>query len=276
MIEFELDRESVVRAEKLSSLLSHDLRIVAEEGAPSEMRREFFSELRYPDLAEGVPINDVVADVDQMATEFAFARRWDAPILCFGLDEGDLAPISMNEFFGGTFWSPFFSEDWPEFWEPLLGFRFPSRRFWEAIRARFKREEADVRVVGFLDAIGAVERGLMDFLSYRFSGIKKWHEWILPRSGGMGSGSPPTPPAVGPGGGLQVQVSCLTPGLRIHVAPAYFISWVFFGSPTTPVTSWVRPGRYVFAGDGPMLPKRTKDPGVFCIPPSFYPSLTRF
>ena len=147
------------------------------------------------------------------------------------------------------------------------------------------------------EAEEGVERGLSGFLSYRFSGMKKYAEdrttptglrWIQrirnqlfggstrsPRGRGAGSGGPP-PPAVGASGGLQVQVSCLTPGLRIHISPAYFINWVFFGSPTTPVTSYVLPGRYVFSGDGPMLPKRKMDNGVFCIPPTYNPSLARF
>jgi hypothetical protein len=117
--------------------------------------------------------------------------------------------------------------------------------------------------------------------------MKGWAEWIrgtgIPGFGGSkgpprgkGSSSLPRPPAVGPGGGLQVQVSCLTPGLRIHISPAYFISWVYFGSPTTPVASYVFPGRYIFAGDGPMLPRRKKDPTIFCIPADYYPTLTRF
>jgi hypothetical protein len=39
------------------------------------MRRKLFSEERYSEQAEGVPINDVVTHVGKMATEFAMARR---------------------------------------------------------------------------------------------------------------------------------------------------------------------------------------------------------
>ena len=285
---FELDEESLSRAQGLSSRLMHDLRTVSEAGRPSEMRRELFSEQRYAEQAEGVPISDVVANVGQMATEFATARRWDGEIICLRLDDGELAPISMTEFFGGPFWPGYGSEDWIEFWESS-GFPFPPHRFWRDALRRSGQEEERVLVTSIPEVLETVQRNLNGFLSYRFAGIKKWGEWIHgagrqmfggsrrpPRGGGSGGSSPPPPPAVGPGGGLQVQVSCLTPGLRIHVSPAYFITWVFFGSPTTPVTSYVLPGRYVFAGDGPMLPRRTKDHGVFCIPPIYHPALTRF
>ncbi len=123
---------------------------------------------------------------------------------------------------------------------------------------------------------------LYTFLSYRFAGMKKWSEWIhgvgnhfgggggLPPNAGSG-GNAPAPPAVGPGGGLQVQVSCRTPCLR-----RTSLAGCSFGSPTTPISSYVLPGRYVFAGDGPMRPRRTRDRGVFAIPPTYYPALTRF
>ncbi len=282
MAEFELDEQSVSRAESLSSRLMQDLRMVSEEGAPSEMRGELFSERRYVEQAEGVPIEDVVANVGQMATEFAMARRWEGEILCLKLDDGGLAPISMTEFFGGLLWPPYGSEDWIELWENYFPFPF-IHRAWRDIIRHAKPQEERVIVTNIGDAERGIQHSLNGFLSYRFAGMKRWGEWIqgigtqlFGGSKGPVPVSSPPPPAVGPGGGLRVLVSCLTPGLRIHISPAYFISWVFFGSPTTPVAGYVLPGRYVFAGDGPMLPRRKKDPTVFCIPPTYYPALTRF
>ncbi len=285
MPEFELDEQSVSRAERLSSQLMQDLRMVSEKGPRSEMRRELFSERRYAEQAEGVPINDVVANVGQMATEFAMARRWDGEILCLKLDDGELAPISMTEFLGGVLWPPYGSEDWIEFWERNFPFPFPPHRFWRDVLRHAEPQEERVVVTDIREAEGGIRRSLNGFLSYRFAGMKRWAEWIQgigtqlfggSKGPAASSSSPPPPPTVGAGGGLQVQVSCLTPGLRIHISPAYFISWVFFGSPTTPVAGYVLPGRYVFAGDGPMLPRRRKDHAVFCIPPTYYPTLTRF
>lgn len=289
MAEFEPDQESVARAATLSSRLMQDLRAVAEEGPPSRMRRKLFSEERYSEQAEGVPINDVVTHVGKMATEFAMARRWDNEVLCLKLDDGEFAPISIGDYFGGSSSSSYGADDWLELWEREFPFPFPLHRLWREV-LRSSPEQEGLMVTDVAEAEERVARSLQSFLSYRFGGMKKWAEWIqgsqfFGRSkgpsggggGGVGGGSSPLPPpAVGPGGGLQIQVSCLTPGLRIHVAPAYFISWVFFGSPSTPVSSYVLPGRYVFAGDGPMLPRRTKDHGVFSIPPTYQPALTRF
>jgi len=287
MSEFRLDEDSVLRADKLSSHLMHDLSMVLEEGVSSRESGRFFSEERYADLARGTPTKDVVTNVSQMASEFVIWNRWEEKIPCFMLDDGGLAPISLASSLGPPFGTASNIQDWIEFWEHfgLISRRYLLRHFY---RHGEKREEG-VAFMNNAEAIKGVQRSLKSFLSFRFAGMKKWAEWIQGsagsfyggskgsnKSGGAGSGSPPLPPAVGSGGGLQVQVSCSTPGLRIHVAPAYFINWIFFGSPTTPVTSYVRPGRYMFAGDGPMLPNLTIDEGVFDIPYTFNVCLTRF
>jgi hypothetical protein len=282
MPEFQPDKESESRAKKLSSRLMSDVLKFSE--APSDVRREAFSDQQYSDYAEDVPISDVMTNVGQMESEFALARRWDHQIACLKLDSGDLAPISVTEFAGGPIGPTYGPDEWIEFWERYA----PVVPTWRDLLRRSIHEE-NVVVTDIREAVDAVERNLTSFLAYRFAGISRWREWIEgiggrlfggskgpSRDGRTGSGSPPPPPAVGPGGGLQVQVSCLTPGLRIHVSPAYFITWLFFGSPSTPVTSYMLPGRYVFAGDGPMLPRRTRDHAVFCIPPDYRPALTRF
>jgi len=289
MPDFEPDQDSVSRAEKLSSRLMGDLRSVSEERPPAKMRRELFSERRYSEYAEGVPINDVLGNVNQMAAEFAAARRWNGEIPCMKVGDGELAPISLNEFFGGPMMPSYGSEGLREFWDRNLP--FPPHRFWREMVRGSGLDEERIVITDIRDAEGGLNRSLIGFLSYRFAGIKRWADWIRgvgdrglggsnwpPRgpSTSQGPSSSPPPPAVGPGGGLQVHVSCITPGLRIHVSPAYFISWVYFGSPTTPVASYLLPGRYIFAGDGPMQPRRKTDPAVFCIPADYYPSLTRF
>lgn len=288
MSEFEIDKDSRSRAERLSSRLINDLRMVSEEGATIEMRRELFSERRYAEQAEGVPLNDVVANVDQMAAELALARRWGEGIPFLKLNNGELGLISLTELFGAQNMQPFDSDVWLEFWDRYFGFP-PFERLWRNIYRHTDYEEKQIIVTSLGEAHEGLQRSLNEFLSFRFAGIKKWNEWIHGMSASFnnqggghptssnpnGSGVSP-PPAVGAGGGLQVQVSCLTPGLRVHISPAYFINWVYFGSPTSPVTSYVLPGRYVFSGDGPMLPKRKRDNGVFNIPPDYHPSLVRF
>ena len=73
MREFELDEESVFRAQKLSARMLQDLRFVSEQGPSFESRRELFSDRRYAEEAHRLPINDVVANVGRLATELASA-----------------------------------------------------------------------------------------------------------------------------------------------------------------------------------------------------------
>ena len=292
MVNFEPDKESILSAEKLSSRFMNDLRTILKERAPCEVQRELFSGRRYAEQAEEVPINDVVHNMQQMAVEFAIVQRWGGKILCLKLDDGGIAPISISGLFRGPEWSLYGYEDWVagdwiDYWEKYGP--HPSYRYLQKVLLKSRHKKEEFIFADFSETEDSVEGGLMRFLSYRIAGMKKWREWIQgttkqlfrgskrpPRGTGSFDSEPLPPPAVGSGGGLQVQVSCLTHGLRIHIAPAFFISWVFFGSPTTPVSGYVLPGRYVFAGDGPMLPKWTQDPGVFSIPPTFNPVLTRF
>ncbi len=280
MTEFQPDEKSVARAEKLSARLMSDLQAAAEKGARSEGPQDRFSEQRYAKETEGVPVNDVVAHIGQMAAELALARRSDGPIPCFIFSDGELAPISVMGLFGTPWWS---ADNLIDISAPYPPFPYSLHRLWQEVVRRADGDTKQIKLINPYQVPDSIQRGLTRFLSYRFAGYEGWREWILGsslRSSGTRvqspSGAPPPPPGVGACGGLQVQVSCSTPGLRIHIAPAYFINWVVFGSPTSPVTSYVLPGRYVFAGDGPMLPKLTRDKGVFAIPPTYHPFLVSF
>jgi hypothetical protein len=239
------------------------------------MQRTVFTERRYAKQAGKVPIKDILVNVRQLAIELALARRWDGEVLCFKLPGGEIIPISMTAFFGSPLPSHG-SKDWTLWSHAFFNFPFPPHKFWrEYIRQTGQTEQFEITGVGTAEE--RVGLSLSEFLSFRFAGIKQWAEWIgMARRKRLVSSSPAAPPPFGPLGSLQVEVSCQTPGLRVHIAPAYFINWVYFGSPTTPVTGNVLPGRYLFAGDGPMLPTLTQDSGVFCIPPAYNVTLTRF
>jgi hypothetical protein len=294
MAEFEPDSESVSRADKLSSRLVRDLHVFSGEGTTSsERRRDFSSGHRYAEEAEGMRIDDVLENVDQIAREFSAWRRWDETVLCLDLGDGELAPISTFNFFTESAWGPRTSVDIFELLDRYGPVPFDRLRKEVDLRAA-RLFDDKVRRARIEEAEAGVRRGLRGFLSYRIAGLKMGAE-ARPRTAPRRSrlmqelrnrffgysrwaGSSGAPPRSGidASGGLEVQVSCNTPGLRIHISPAYFISWVYFGSPTSPVTSYVLPGRYIFSGDGPMLPSLKFDPGVFSIPPDFRPSLVRF
>lgn len=282
MPKFELDPESILRAEEISSHLMKALRGGRDRVAYTPIY-SVFPEMGYRGDEERGLIDDVVANVSNMATDFATARRWDGEIPCLKLEDGSWAPISFGEFFAGFYGS----EREVMYDGPYFDRQFPPYRVWHETLKYYQREEENVIVAKIDEAEKRVEQSLNLFLAHRFAGIKRFGQWMKRKSkfvppflyriyNERSRNVPPSPPGISENGGLKVRVSCRTPGLRLHVSPAYFINWIYFGSPSSPVESYVLPGRYVFAGDGPMLPRRRKDPTVFSIPADFYPNIVRF
>jgi hypothetical protein len=283
--EFEPDPEARRRAENLSARLMRDLRKVTERGPRSDFRRQVFREAHYREEAAGAPIQDVVDDVAEMANEFAVSRRIDGEILCARIGDGELAPVSLRDSLHGAPW-PFGSTQWWDVWEEFP-FPFPRGVWRDAIKRAARDGDEELVSTSVEEAEAMTERNLASFLSFRFAGLKLLPDWLhWNRDAGSGGGRPgpprsdstsnPPPPVTGTGGGLQVEVTSQTPGLRLHIAPSYFQTWIFFGSPASPVSNFVLPGRYRFAGDGPMQRRRISDPAVFSIPPTYKPVVTRF
>lgn len=129
MAEWNLDAESIKRAEVFSSRLMDDFHRLSERGASPELRLELFSRQPYSEFADGVPVDDVVTNVGQMAKEFAMARRWDGGVPCLKPDDGVMAPISLAEFFGGGLFSAGNSID---LWDRYYDFPGP-HRFWREL-----------------------------------------------------------------------------------------------------------------------------------------------
>jgi len=100
---------------------------------------------------------------------------------------------------------------------------------------------------------------LKGFLSNRIAGLKFT---------GGGSDDPN-------GGMFEVEVTCKSKGYRILVSPAYFIDWVFFGSPSFPVKKALAPGRYIFGTDS-INGTFVSDGVIFRVPDDFKPVLEKF
>ena len=257
--------------------------------------RDLLEDLRYqeyPEHAEAAPIQDVIENVANMAEEFAAAKDIGVKIPCLSFEGEGITPLAIS----GSFRSrgyPF--EDMGLPFDIILPLGMWTRigpHYYRDVSqklSRFYEQVGDIRTVGILDTIETVESSLASFLSYRFEGFKRRES--DPHSTGTpytpdskappGSGVPvdapwPPPPPGDPGGGLKVQVSCNTTGLRIHASPAYFITWTYFGSPSSPVVGNLLPGRYIYAGDGSPLQSFTPDDGVLSIPPTYSPALARF
>jgi hypothetical protein len=63
-----------------------------------------------------------------------------------------------------------------------------------------------------------------------------------------------------------VTVRCGAAGLRILSSPAYFVDWTYFGAPTSPVSGYLLPGRYIFGMDNGSADAPIADNAVFRIP----------
>jgi hypothetical protein len=259
MPDFELDAESISRAEDISAELLNEVELAAR-GSRSDAH---FSDKRYERRSDGVPVSDVVSNVSLMADEFAIARVMDANLPCLMFGDRDVSPISITTLVPPPSGRTFGSKERAEFWQEP-----DNRRLWHELHNQLIGGGVEGRIISwkFERAASFIKFGLTQFLSFRFAGIKTWHSLL--RAQGM--------PVVGPDGGLQMRVSCRTPGLRMHISPAYFINWTFFGAPTTPVSSYVLPGRYVFAADGPRFARWIRDPGIFAVPPTYEAFLTSF
>lgn len=69
--------------------------------------------------------------------------------------------------------------------------------------------------------------------------------------------------------GLKYTVTTQTQNLRVHYSPAYFFTPSHvLGSPTTPVVSWIQPGRYLFGAGGGSIPLQFDLNATYDIPPS--------
>lgn len=261
----EPDKDSIARASSLADALVDRAHILSLERPPAATFQQLFSDEQYRAYAEGAPIADVIYNCRQMADEFAFARHLETPIVCLVSGAGPI-PVSYAQVSEG-----------PGFRRGVFRNSDPDL-FHDTVVQTIDIATAENKELRALDVDHAEESartGLRLFLSFRFWGWKVHGE-----QSGYGGGWFRQRDMTGesaPHGGLTVRVFNLTPGLRIHVAPAYFIDdWLFFGHPSTPVEGPLMPGRYVFAADGPMLPRRRIDPGVFPIPPTLKVKLTRF
>jgi len=260
----EPDEESIARADLLSERLMASVRMLSRERPSPKAFGRMISEERYAGYAEGAPMSDVIHNTEQMAHEFALARDLDVPVVGLRTDFGPI-PVSTKSSYG-----------------PLASIvtmmRHQDR---ELVRDLFNTnaescaaQDPNFAPVHVDEAEESAHSNLRGFLAFRFWGWKN-RQSELGDAGSIRFGDQAGDYAAGYG--LKVRVFSQLPGLRIHIAPAYFIdNWLFFGHPTTPVEGCVLPGRYVFSADGPMMPRRRIDPTVFRIPPSLKVKITRF
>jgi hypothetical protein len=294
-IDYRPDEESDMLARKLASSTVEDLR--KSRGSSNEPESSSISLERHArEFGIEAPLHDVTFVLQEFAWQWELAREFDGRMPCvrIGVDEqAETIPLSV----------PF---DWP-FPRPFRSFRsfrrlfgFPPEYLFDAYREFLKsRSEGEgISVESADNVLGRLQNGLGDFLAYRIAGFRAWVAWMMgseqsergngggkggkKSSGGGGrghsgsGGPPPPPPSSSPGGGLGVEVSCMTLGLTLEFSHSYFIHFLNFGAPSSPVKNTLFAGRYVFQGKGPTYPLGTPRSPIFRIPPDYKPAITYF
>jgi hypothetical protein len=277
-------------AGQIANVVTQELDIGTQAGRASEDLVYRLSHLPFPDprdvdvYADGGPPRladiapDVAANLEQFAADLNLLRTYyPGMALCVKLSNSVIVPVSLDAVLAAPLSSSYSTRT-----AELKKSRTLIDEILSGIQS--KPETPDNRLV-IRDPQTALDgfRGeFSNFLSYRLAGLRfKWSRLTtraayLRGAIGLGPKLREPRPDLEPNESLEVQVVCRTQGLRIHWSPAYFIKWTVFGSPTTPVVGHLRPGRYVFAGDGSPLTDVTQDDGVFSIPPTYCAALTRF
>jgi hypothetical protein len=221
------------------------------------------------------PIDDVTQNVDGLGDILGWHRKLRIDrLLCLGVSSGpqeqDLlwAPVDISSLIGygphGPYFGPRYSGIFRRNVLRMMGKRGYLDFLEEAVRSKRHR----FAPVAIDAAMESVRNLLATFLSYRIWGTQT-HRADNPPISGL----PPAGAGARFAGSLRVRVTSRNHGMRIYWAPAFFITWTFFGYPSSPVTDYLAPGRYVFGGDGGPLPYFVSDPAAFNIPPTLNPVL---
>jgi hypothetical protein len=207
----------------------------------------------YSNIVENQPSLDIESDVGAFRAELRFADRIGMPIPCvrLGLEGEQLAPVSFELAFGiPPLPSPLSPQiaDIEEFRYRMLG-----EIGTNFITASLSRPQEYI----FVD-VDSARRSYMSlataFLATRIASQRHFNAlgpgdgmngdeatMLLPRT--FGGHPAPTP-------GCLFSVSTNSPGLRVHWSGAFRINPNYFSSPTSPVTSVLQSGTFVFGVDG--------------------------
>jgi hypothetical protein len=198
---------------------------------------------------DGIFVADIAADLDRLGQFMRMYWKFDDfPCL---VDEYGPLPIDLSTF------GPIFSFMKMSSATPLFAFSeaFTDLKF-EGVAVGKIKQILYKRVTQFLTVRYSIDED--ESPMRRFASLGAAHS-------GFGNG---------PTGYLSFQVQTRLNGLRVHYSPSYLIDWSnVFGSPTTPVDGWIRPGRYKFGAmkqDGTFV----IDNANFDIPPLSAASLS--
>lgn len=225
------------------------------ERAPSSYFERQAGPEVYSERGEVLALFDVETNVEQFSAELELAQRFGVPMPCMplGINGDRLAPVSFEFAFG---FSPFLRDglrtglgrglgiNWFE--DTIL--RYGSPRYFEQ-PGSYVAVSADTARNSFISL--ATEFVATRIASGRSDGehpssgdaSNTGDEPILQLSR-TGAGPPTRTP------GCRFVVTTNSPGLRVHWSGAFRITPNYFSSPTSPVSSILQSGTFIFGVDG--------------------------
>jgi hypothetical protein len=229
------------------------------------VRSQFAEQYHY--IADEVPIRDVTSSLATATVDFTRYREVGS-VPAIKTDDG-IIPMSVSSFAGNTLGREGYLHS---------SYIDPSRM--GDTMSRWADESPTRTILRFADAQVQMFTHLTDYLGVRIAGMRHWVAQKIDGRVGIASpamGDEADQPTNSPTGeGLfPVKVSCKKEHCRIFVSRAYFVDWIFFGYPSTPVKGHLMSGRYIFGTDA-IQPKVFEDSGVFRIPDNYTPELERF
>ena len=194
----------------------------------------------YTSESSEIFVADVESDVDRFGSQLRFCIEDGLSFPCLRLRGGDPLPLDW------TFGADIPSSDRDSAHRILhCSFDHLDRR---AIEGLFADESGFELIYNEPEEVkGFFGHRLIQFLTSRFKSSKSTQATL----------------------GLTFKVVTSSTGLRIHYSHAYQLSPKrVFGSPTSPVTGYIQPGRYIFGVAGAGLSSPKFSDAEFDIPPS--------
>jgi hypothetical protein len=261
------DERSISLARKLAGRIEEV--IIRSRDSASNRESERISVEQYArELEINAPLADVSFMVDEFVDQWQLAAETEGRMPCVqlvGAAGEEMVPLSIP-------WNApavHLLRTWNRWWRRYAG---PPDLFYDHYYAalRLVSRSEDVRLEPVESALKYFRAGMERFFSYRIAFFQNSGRG----TGRGGSGGPPT--SSSSGRGLPVSVKCNTHGLALEFSHAYFLHFLNFGAPTSPVSNFLWAGRYVFRGTGPTYPGGTPRSPIFVIPPDQKPVITNF
>ena len=192
----------------------------------------------FAEIPEQLAVEDIETETKEFLSDIELLEEIKAPALVLRMENKMLIPVALALYFG-PHW-PMFQSGRPAplfFREWLYEFRLNLTQPNAGRLGAFETISLDEARFSFRSLAG-------QFLATRIASVREFGNaslQMLHRAGNAHRVSTP---------GCNFTVSSNSNGLRVFWAGAFRLSGNYFGSPTTPVTSVLQSGTYVFGVDG--------------------------